>query len=46
MTKDMSTMTTENLKSYIVADRMTVLNAIAKACASVINNIFPLIKNL
>ena len=35
MTKDMSTMTTENLKSYIVADRMTVLNAIAKDCASV-----------
>ena len=35
MTKDMSTMTTENLKSYIVADRMTVLNAIAKDCAGV-----------
>ena len=35
MTKDMSVMTNENLKSYIVADRMTILNAIAKDCASV-----------
>ena len=35
MTKDMSVMTNENLKSYIVADRMTILNAIAKDCSSV-----------
>lgn len=34
MSKSMS-MTNETLKSYIVADRMMVLNAIAKDCASV-----------
>ena len=31
----MSQMTPDALKSYIVADRMTILNAIAKDCASV-----------